>query len=183
MSGWYFLKIQALGNTMGTKHINYELCLHPKYGISIQVLQKRQTLFQNKVKKKSFLRASLDMQNGKMLVPSEQSEKKHFQIKKYIITFIYLWMDGWACMHFPRATRLQLWTFMPDGCTVINNVFPFWAIKYFNSGSLVWSAELKGASTVVVEGRRIFGAQNFPSSLKQRWVVTPNGVIVFASND
>lgn len=42
------------------------------------------------------------------------------------------------------------WTFIPDGCTVINNVFPLWAIKYFHSGSLGWSAELKGASTLVV---------------------------------
>lgn len=67
---------------------------------------------------------------------------------------------------------IRLWTFIRDGSTVINNVFPFWAIKYFNSGSLVWSAELKGASTVVVEGQRIFAAQNFPSSLKQHWVVT-----------
>lgn len=99
-----------------------------------------------------------------------------FQMKKYIITFIYFWMDGWVCKHSPRAPRLQhhtvIWTFISDGCTVINNVFPLWAIKYFHSGSLGWSAELKGASTVVVEGRRIFGAQNFPSSLKQRRVAT-----------
>lgn len=72
----------------------------------------------------------------------------------------------------------HLWTLKPDGCTVINNVFPLWAIKYSVSGSLGWSGELKGASTVVVEGRGIFGTQNFPSSLKQPWVVTHHRMMV-----
>ncbi len=40
------------------------------------------------------------------------SEKKHFQKKKYIITIIYLCMDSWACMYFAAASQLQNHTFM-----------------------------------------------------------------------
>lgn len=52
----------------------------------------------------------------------------------------------------------------------------------FHSGSLGRSVELKGASTVVVKEPRIFGAQNFPSSLKQHNTLL-DSVIMFPPYD
>ena len=76
----------------------------------------------------------------------------------------YLFTSGLACTLDPCATRRHRHadTFRADGSSVINNVFPSWAIKYFPSGSLGWSGEPKGASTLVVRGRRRFGAPEFP---------------------
>lgn len=34
------------------------------------------------------------------------SADSNSQIKKYIITIIYLWMDGRVCLHLPMATQL-----------------------------------------------------------------------------
>lgn len=58
-------------------------------------------------------------------------------------------MPGHTCTFFATATQ----TLIPDGFKILNNVFPSWAIKYFHSGSLGSSAELKGASIAVVKDR------------------------------
>lgn len=115
-------------------------------------------------------------------MPSETAGKKAFQINKCITTFISVsrWTAGHAYTFsvLLGADVTQLWTFIPDGETVINNVFPLWTIKYFHSGSLGWSGELKGASAVVVEELRTFGGRNFPSSLKQRWAATRRRLVL-----
>lgn len=87
--------------------------------------------------------------------------------KEYPVTSAHLWMDSLVSVYFPCAAQFQHHT-VTDGCTVKNNVFPSCAIKYFRSGSLDWSAELKGASAVVVAGWRMFGAQNFLSKNSSR---------------
>ena len=152
MNGWCFCANTKLWErTEGIKKINYELCTDPTYNKNIQTM--------------------LQKQGWKKLSGQRLSDEE-------IYNNLYLFLGGRLDMRAlsSRATRLQhhtvVRTFISDGCTVINNVFPLWAIKYFHSGSLGWSGELKGASTVVVEGWRIFGAQNFPSSLKQRRVAT-----------
>lgn len=58
------------------------------------------------------------------------------------------------------TTKLRIWW--------LNHVFPLWAIKYFLSGSLDWSVELKGASSVVVEEFWMFGAHDFPMQTDER---------------
>ena len=137
--------------------------------------------------KRGWKRASWEMMSahGRRDVDAIRTDgqtEKHIPDKE-IYNNLYLssdWMARHACT-FPVLLSFNithLWTLKPDGCTVINNVFPLWAIKYSVSGSLGWSGELKGASIVVVEGRGIFGTQNFPSSLKQNWVVTHHRMMV-----
>lgn len=159
--------------------MHYELCTDPKYCKFIQVLQQRHTLLLDKTQKK--LSETVWSCSSGWCPQTQQGKKTEFQTNKCITTFFFV--SGWTAGHaFTFLVLLgsdvtQIWTFIPDGWTVINNVFPLWAIKYFHSGSLGWSAELKGASAVVVEELRIFGGRNFPSSLKQRWAATRRRIV------
>jgi len=96
-------------------------------------------------------------------------EKKPYSDNSF--SFLFVWMAGYA-RTFPCTPCLQRYSYGPDDWAVINNVFPLWAIKYFHRDSLDSSAELKGASTVVVAGPWIFGAHSLPPRLKQRRVAT-----------
>lgn len=75
------------------------------------------------------------LSGNSMLASSNRKQKTELSNKEYSVTSVYLWIGGLVSIYFPCAAQFQHHTVM-DGCSVINNVFPSYAIKYFHSGGL-----------------------------------------------